>query len=414
VIERIKKISQHNVAKNSIALFSLQIVSIVAPLIVLPYLSRVLGIEGFGVLMLAMSASAIGLIITDYGFNLSATFTISKNRENIEYISKLIGAIFVIKLTLALFFLLFIFIYAHFVGFGQSSVSIPLLIGVNVLVQVFIPTWFYQGIERMKNVTVYMVFAKISYVVLVYVFIKNNNDVDLVIFLLAVSNALAASVAVKFIYKNGYSIKKPDINLIKSTFKYSSQFFFSRAAVSIYTSASTFLVGTFAGIQQAAIYGASEKLYQASQSVTAPISQALFPYMAKNNNEQLLFRMVTIIGIPLTLGCLLVGIWANEIMVLIFGNDFSNAGQILQIFLIITIINFIAVNFGYPAFAGIGKIYLANYSVIIGAFIQLICLSLLYIAQNITALTVVISVFITELIVTSFRVYQYFKGRTND
>ena len=90
MFNKLKKISSHSLARNSMALFTLQFVSMVAPLIVLPYLSRVLGLDGFGLVMLALSACAIGLIITDFGFNLSATYKISQKREDVDYVSELI------------------------------------------------------------------------------------------------------------------------------------------------------------------------------------------------------------------------------------------------------------------------------------------------------------------------------------
>lgn len=407
MINKLKKISSHSVAKNSFALFALQFVSMVAPLIVLPYLSRILGLDGFGLVMLALSACAIGLIITDYGFNLSATYQISKKREDIEYVSELIGAIFIIKFALAMMFLIVIVLYGYFVGFGLGSYMLPIYIGLNVLVQAFLPTWFFQGIERMKNVTIYMVIAKVAYVLLVFSFIKEKTDVELVVFFYALSNFVAVFIAVRSIYSNGYCIKYPVTIKIKDVFSDSSQFFLSRAAVSIYTSASTFLVGAFAGLEQAALFGASEKLYQASQSITAPIAQALFPYMAKNKDGELLMKVVFFIGIPLAVGCFVVGIWATEVMSLIFGNEFSESGNILQLFLVVTVINFVAVNLGYPAFAGIGKVHIANYTVMLGAVVQLICLLVLYISDSISAFTVVSSVLLTELVVMLSRLLLY-------
>jgi O-antigen/teichoic acid export membrane protein len=411
LINRLKKISSHNVAKNSMALFALQFVNMVAPLIVLPYLSRITGVDGFGLIMLALSACAIGLIITDFGFNLSATYKISKKREDIGYVSELIGAIFIIKFMLALFFLAGIVLYDYTIGFGVGSYMLTLYIGLNVLVQAFLPTWFFQGIEKMKNVTIYMVSAKVSYVLLVFCFIKVEADVELVVLFYAISNFIAVAIAVRSIYLNGYSIKMPVSIKMIEVFKDSSQFFLSRAAVSIYTSASTFLVGSFAGLQQAAMYGASEKLYQASQSVTSPIAQALFPYMAKKQDSSLLLKVVSFVGIPLAICCIIVGFWANDILAIIFGDEFRQSGNILQFFLVTTVVNFVAVNYGYPAFAGIGKVNIANYTVMLGALIQTICLLTLFITDSFSGLSVAISVLITELVVMLSRIviYRHYK-----
>lgn len=407
MINRLKNISKHSLARNSAALFALQFVNIVAPLVVLPYLSRTLGVNGFGLIMLALSACAIGLIITDFGFNLSATYKISKERKNVDYVSELIGAVFIIKFTLAATLLIAIVLYGYFIGFGLDGYMLPIYIGLNVLVQAFLPTWFFQGIEKMKNVTIYMVVAKSSYVLLVFTFVKEKTDVELVILFYMLSNFFAIVIAIGAIYASGYAIKKPVVVSLKEVFKDSSQYFLSRAAVSIYTSASTFLVGTFAGMQQAAMYGASEKLYQASKNVISPISQALFPYMAKNNDSKLLIKIVVIVGIPLSIGCVAVGLWANEILAIIFGEGFGDSGSLLQLFLIVTVVNFISVNFGYPAFAGIGKIHVANYTVILGALVQFTCLLALYITDNFFAIHVVHSVLITEMVVVLLRIYLY-------
>lgn len=407
MINRIKIIVNHNVARNSIALFTLQFVSMVAPLVVLPYLSRILGVDGFGMVMLALSACAIGLIITDFGFNLSGTYKISKKRDDIDYVSELIGAIFIIKFTLAIIFVVVVLLYNYYIGFGIGSFMLPVYIGFNVLVQAFLPTWFFQGIEKMKSITIYMVVAKIAYVILVLFFIKEKSDVELVILFYALSNFIAVFIALRYIYICGYSIKKPATISIIEVFKDSSQFFLSRAAVSIYTSASTFLVGAFAGVQQAAMYGASEKLYQASQSITSPIAQALFPHMAKKQDSKLLIKVIILIGVPLAIGCITVGFLAHDIMALIFGEEFRQSGDLLQLFLVVTVVNFVAVNFGYPAFAGIGKVYIANYTVMLGALVQSICLFILFITDNFSGLSVISSVLITELIVMLSRIFIY-------
>jgi len=411
MFNKLKKISSHSLARNSMALFTLQFVSMVAPLIVLPYLSRVLGLDGFGLVMLALSACAIGLIITDFGFNLSATYKISQKREDVDYVSELIGAIFIIKFRLALVFLVGILLYGYFIGFGIGRDMLSFYIGLNILVQAFLPIWFFQGIERMKNVTIYMLIAKLTFLLLVFSFIKEKTDVELVILFYALSNSIAVCIAVRSIYTSGYSIKKPVKLSVTEVFKDSSHFFLSRAAVSIYTSASTFLVGSFGGVQQAAMYGASEKLYQASQSVTSPIAQALFPYMAKKKDSNLLMKVVAFIGAPLAVGCIIVGFWANDILAFIFGDEFRQSAHILQIFLVVTVVNFVSVNYGYPAFAGIGKVHIANYTVMLGALFQIICLLILFITDSFSGLLVVSSVLLTELIIMSSRIiiYKHYK-----
>jgi len=390
------------------ALFVLQFVTMFAPLVVLPYLSRVLGLSGFGIVILSLSACSIGVIVTDFGFNLSGTYKISKKRDDVNYVSELIGAIFYIKLLLVVFCLCVFLLYSYFLGFSVGSYMLSIYIGFNVLVQAFLPTWFFQGIEKMKNITIYMVISKVFYVFLVFVFIKGKEDFETVVLIYALSNFVALLIAVICVYRSGYYIRRPVNINVAEVFKDSFQFFLSRAAVSIYTSISAFLVGSFAGAQQVAMYGASEKLYQASQTITSSIAQALFPYMANNKGSKLFIKILTIVGFPLAISCAVFGFWADDIMSLIFGDEFRQSGEVFRLFLVITVVNFLSVNFGYPAFAGIGRIYIANYTVMLGALVQSICLLILYMTNSFSGLNVVSSILITEVFVMVSRVFCYF------
>jgi O-antigen/teichoic acid export membrane protein len=407
-----QKLLTHSVTKNSLALFLLQFVSLIAPLVVLPYLSRVLGVDGFGLIMVVIAISAVATIITDYGFDLSATAAISQNRNDVAYVSELIGAVFLIKFSIALLVLVGILFYYQFIGSELFSDKLLLFVAFNILVQAFIPTYFFQGIERMKNITIFMVCAKLAYIIMVISFIREPGDFELVILLLGLSNVVSVCVAIRLIYVNGYSVTLPTIDIVRVAFKNSSPFFLSRAALATYTAVNTFLVGTFAGMQQAAFYGASEKLFLASKSISAPIVQALYPYMAKNSDSKLMFKICFYVGGLLLLGCGTVFLWANEVMAIIFGSEFESAGAILQIFLAITVVNFFSQIFGYPAFAGIGKIDIANYTVIFGAGVQIFLVSLLFIDNSITGVNIVLVTLISEIFVLMSRIvsYKYYQG----
>ena len=171
------------------------------------------------------------------------------------------------------------------------------------------------------------------------------------------------------------------------------------------------VVGAFAGAQQVAMYSVSEKLYQASQSITSPVAQAIFPYLAKSKDQSVLSRTIIFVGAPLALGCLLVGYWAEDLLTLLFGAEFAEAKLVLQLFLTVTIVNFICVMFGYPAFGTLDKIHLANYTVYVGAAVQLIILYFLYLTNGISAISVVASVLITETVVMLLRMTLYIRHK---
>src|SRR5690554_7423247 len=82
----LKKLTSHRLFKNTSALIIMQLFTYVAPFIVLPYLSRTLGADGFGLMIAALSLTVIANVCTDFGFNLSATYLISRKQNQTRYI----------------------------------------------------------------------------------------------------------------------------------------------------------------------------------------------------------------------------------------------------------------------------------------------------------------------------------------
>ncbi|EOV8628946.1 oligosaccharide flippase family protein [Proteus mirabilis] len=401
---------------NIISLTILQFVSYLSPLIVLPYLSRILTIVEFGFIMISFSLISLSMIITDYGFGIFSPFWIAKNRNNIKRTSLHIGSVFYIKTILVLICSILLFLYINLANSipVQNKTYYYFLLLTSILVQTFQPTWFFQGIEKMFNITIIMSISKLSYVILIYAFIKENNNVNDIILCFLISNIIASFIGILFIYKNGYKILFPSSKSTYKLFKSSSRFFISRIAVSIYTTASTVIVGTYAGLQQSAFYSSAEKLYQAGQSLSSPISQALFPYLSRTGDKKTLYKFISFLLVPIVTIAIIASFFTNEIMTIFYGQNLSNADNILNIFIICSVINFLGVNFGYPAFSTINRLDIPNKTVILGSGIQLISLIYLYYNENITAFSVAISVLITESIVMTLRLIIYFRLLKNE
>src|SRR5512139_2469360 len=100
LISRLRWEKYRRVYENVSLLLFLQALNYIFPLITLPYLARVLGLEKFGLLALAISAARWMEVVTSYGFEATATRDISRNRGDVRMLSEIISAVLFIKALL--------------------------------------------------------------------------------------------------------------------------------------------------------------------------------------------------------------------------------------------------------------------------------------------------------------------------
>ena len=100
IIPKIKSAEGKVLATNFAYLLALRVAGYLFPLITLPYLARVIGVDKFGELAFAVSVIIFFETFVDYGFNYTATRDVSKNRDNKEEVSKIVSTVIFTRLLL--------------------------------------------------------------------------------------------------------------------------------------------------------------------------------------------------------------------------------------------------------------------------------------------------------------------------
>ena len=139
--------------ENFLSLGALQIISYVIPLITLPYLARVLSVGNFGLVFFAFAFMQYFIILTDYGFGLSATREIAVNRHNKNNISNIFNSVTCIKALLLLVSFFTLLVSICFIPKLRTDWIVFILSFFMVVVNAIYPVWFFQGMERMKYIT---------------------------------------------------------------------------------------------------------------------------------------------------------------------------------------------------------------------------------------------------------------------
>ncbi|WP_341451364.1 O28ac/O42 family O-antigen flippase [Escherichia coli] len=401
------KLKQNVLFGNIAALAILQLATYITPLLIVPYLTRVLGPGGYGTVAICLSIIQMSLILTDFGFNLSSTEYIARNCQSKDKINKHIGAVFQIKILLIFLCVIFLYFLVND-QLQQFKIEFFFYSCTAIIGQTFQSLWFFQGVEKMKRITLFLTISKFSYVILTFVIVKKPEQGRFVILAYALSQVIGALLSQYYMRKEGYKYTPANLSSMLGVLRTSALFFWSRLAVSTYTTASTLVVGA-AGHVQAGYYAASEQLYKAGQNITTPVSQALYPYMTRAKNWALFFKMMSILTVVMITASL-TAIWLSQwLIALIFGPEYIVSQNVFIVFMLALIVTFVSTNFGYPVFSALGKVKVANYTVIFGALTHVVILGVLFCLGEISAYNVVRAVLFTEIVILILRMFFFVK-----
>jgi len=404
--------TKKRLAENFLSLSFLQGVNYLLPLITFPYLVRVLGPEKFGLIAFAQSFIQYFNILTDYGFNLSATREISIYRDNKEKVSEIFSSVIMIKLGLMIISLLILSVLVFTIPKFKNDWLIYFFTFGMVLGNILFPVWFFQGMERMKYITILNITARLIFTVCIFIFIRKMADYLYVPLINSMGFLVAGVVSIWIIFKDfRISICIPKWSSLLTYFKNSTQFFLSRASVSIYTSTNAFVLGLFTNNKMVGYYSIAEKLYIALQQIYHPLVNTLYPYIAHKRNVHLykkIFKFVVFLNITILF---LAFISSNHIIEIIFGKGLEISSNIFKILILSAMVVVPSILLGYPFLAAMGYPNYANFSVILGSIFHLSGLGILAIFHLVSVYNVALMVLITEGIVLSIRLYGVIKNR---
>nr|WP_294774298.1 oligosaccharide flippase family protein [uncultured Flavobacterium sp.] len=220
-------------AKNFIIYGFGQAINLISPLLVIPYLISRCGEEGLGKVGVGYSFALIAIVIVDYGSYINGTKEISIHNNQKALLEEKFTTIYISKLILLIGVLLFSLLLLYTVPFFSRDFE-QLLFSLLIVVGQFInPTWFFQGIQNFKWISIINVLSKVIYLALVFLCIKSTEDYIWANAFFGIGLILASSIGFIWICKK-YAISFQEasfskgIALIKTEFSLTvSQLFFS-------------------------------------------------------------------------------------------------------------------------------------------------------------------------------------------
>jgi len=285
----VRKFLRHRLVKNTAALFLVQISAYVAPLLVLPYLSRVLTTEHFGLIAFATSFNWYFITLVEYGFNLTATRRIAIHSENSQEVSRIFSSVMAAKafLTVAGFAIMVIVVMAtpklrpNFLLFCISY--------LGVIGDLLFPLWLFQGLQKMENLVWRDLCAKFLSLLLIFAFVHRDSQYLWAAGFQAGSTVIAGILGLCTIpFVTSVRFVAPTVREAFNALREGWPVFLSMAAMTLSSSTNIFILGLRSGPVDVAYYTAAYRLTVVIRMLVSPVVTALYPHishMAVNSRE---------------------------------------------------------------------------------------------------------------------------------
>ena len=267
---------------NFISLSVVQGLSIFFPLIIFPYLLQILGVEGFGVFTLIQTVIMYADLLVSFGFGLTATKHIAKNISDKEKTNNIITSVYFIKIILFLIPLILFLIAALFIPYLRNHFVLILISCMYVLGNLLFPDWYFQGIQKMRNITIVAFVSKCISLLLIILFVKHRTDVGYAIMAISVGNFIAGLVGFFILIKSiSIKLQLAPRRYILSFFKESGYVFSSIILVPLYSSVNIFILRAFTNPLMVGYYAIAEKIFSAVSMLTSIANRTFYPHLSQ-------------------------------------------------------------------------------------------------------------------------------------
>lgn len=405
MMEKIKKLIKENrtILSNFSYMSFLQVAVLLIPLVTYPYLIRVLGKDFFGLLVFTQTIAGYFTIFISFGFTMFGVREVSIYRENKEKLSEIVSTIFFLKSIFLLFCLGLLFLY--FVFFGQEYRELYLLAFWLCLSDVIFPIWFFQGIEKMKFITIISLVSKFLVLVLTFVLIQSPSDLiwhPIVQLIGVVASGFFSFYVIK---KEGLYFVFPTFKIMKEYVKKSYHFFISNVFIQVYGNSNKLIIGSFLGMRSLAYYDLVEKIINLTKTPQVILSQTLFPRISKDKNKDFI-KKIFVISIFLNLFLYVFLYFSAKYIVLLLGGE-EMLLVVPMIKLMGIIVPIVAVNnvFGVLTLASFGFEKLFTKSIMLTVVVHLLCFGLLWWFDGIELYNLIYLNILVDIVISSLCFY---------
>ena len=404
---------KNNVVKNTTWLFLFQFAKIIFPFLTLPYLTRVLTTDTYGVVTYVKTVMTYMQIFVDFGFVISGTKEIVnclklKNNDNIGTV---VGDTMMARIILGIIGYAVVVFISLIIPILRENMLFTILSYTVVFESIFLMDFLFRGYEKMNIIAIRFILMKIISTILTFIFIKNDSNVMLIPILDILSSILAIILVMYEVGKLNIKFDITNIRNIFSKLKDSFVYFLSSVAATSFNALSTIIIGLYLSKADIAYWGLCMQIVGTITALYNPISDGIYPEMIKTKNIYLIKRSLKIFMPIVILGCVLAYLLAEPGFKILGGDKYLPAVPIFRMLIPTLFFGFPAILLGWPVLGAINKQREVTITTIICMTFNVVALLLLIYFNSLTLINISIVRVLTEFVLLLSRLLYYLKNK---
>ncbi len=334
-------LSNRKTIKNGLWLYLLQFFNAFLPLMTLPYITRILGPECYGGVVISLNVIGYLQVVIEYGFGLSATREVALiDEKDKKQLNKLFSAVVGSRMILYLLCLLFLVIYSFFIHDSMNIICVVIMFA-GLLGICFQQNWLFQGLQEMNHIALINIVARCISVIFIFLFVNNADDVFLYCVFYSATPLICGLLGVMVaFYRFNIKICKIRIRDVEEQLKCGWNVFCTQLSAKVFSAIGITFLGILSTKHDVGIYSAIQKIPSLFFLCWSPIGQVLFPYSSKQmanhffegvrRIKKIRKRIIIVFLIP----TIFVSFFAKHIVLLLFGEEYISYYYVLYPLLI--------------------------------------------------------------------------------
>lgn len=401
--------NNEKIVRNAGYLSIIEVIRLVMPFVALPYIISTVGADNYGLTVFAQTIISYFTIFINWGLDISAVKDVSVNRNDSQKLNRVVSTVLGIKFILFLSSFVVLLVCIMAIPFMRGHKWLFIYAFLSCLSEILFPVWFYQGIEKMKYLTLIRITAIIFYTISVFLFIHVPADYEKVVLLQSLGNVIAGCLSLyMLLVVNKVRFLLPDYQYIKSTFVGSFPFFMSRVSVIFNNTIAKTVSGIFFTMESVAAFDLAQKIATAALIPMKMMNQAVYPHIAKTKSVVFVRKYLTFDILLSLFIALVVAIMAPFVIPIFAKGQLAESVSILQILCVWVFLGGITTYIGSPVLVSFGYPKPFNFSVILSTLILFILYLLCFLTGCLTVYNFAWVLAISEFVILLYRGYYCF------